>query len=118
MTPQWFRAFQRAMQHRQDRQRIARYFDCTWQSAWGPTRSRISSLSPTGCYIEDRFTVPAPGEAVRELSFDVPTGRLHLQGSVLEATPGIGFAVRFTGLNADTRSHLSSVVEWIRRERQ
>ena len=118
MTPEWFRTFQRAMQHRQKRQRIARYFDCTWQSAWGPIRSRISSISPTGCYIEDRFTVPAPGEAVAELSFDVPTGRLRLQGSVLEATPGVGFAVRFTALSPDTRSHLSSIVEWIRRERQ
>lgn len=118
MTPHWFRALQREWQHRQQRQRIARYFDCTWQSAWGPARSRVSSLSPTGCYIEDRFTVPTEGEAVEELTVDLPIGRVNLQGTVLEAMPGIGFALRFTGLDSDTRSRLTEMVQGIQRAQQ
>ena len=42
--------------HRQRPQRIARYFDCTWVTAWGEERARVSSLSLTGCYIESRFS--------------------------------------------------------------
>ena len=111
MTPHWFKALQREMQHSRQRQRVARYFDCTWQSAWGQERSRVSSLSPTGCYIEDRFSVPAAGDAVPELTVNLPSGRIVLHGTVLEATPGIGFALRFAGVDADTRDRLGALVE-------
>jgi hypothetical protein len=115
MTPQWFRALQRERQHCRQRQRVGHYFDCTWQSPWGQQRSRVSSLSPTGCYIEDRFTVPAAGEAVNELTVHLPSGRITVQGTVLEATPGVGFALRFAGIDPDTRGRLSALVEGLQR---
>jgi hypothetical protein len=111
MTPQWFRTARLAWEHRQVRQRIAWYFDCTWQSAWGIERSRVSSLSPTGCYIEDRFSVPAQGELVQELTVALPTGPVSLQGTVIETMPGVGFAVRFAKLDADTREYLTAFVQ-------
>jgi hypothetical protein len=111
MVPQWFNALRRERQHRQQRQRIVRYFDCTWQSDWGPQRSRISSLSPTGCYIEDRFTVPPEGNIVPELTVDLPTGQICVQGRVIDAMPGVGFAVRFTTLDTDARDALTALVE-------
>jgi len=111
MTPQWFKAFQLGWQRRQQRQRIALYLDCTWQSTWGEQRSRVSSLSPTGCYIEDRFTVPPRGETVPELSVSLPTGTISVQGTVLDAMPGVGFAVRFKGVDADTRDRLTTLVQ-------
>jgi hypothetical protein len=110
-TPQWFKAARSAWEHRQRRQRIYRYFDCRWQSAWGPEQSRISSLSPTGCYIEDRFTVPQSGEEIEELAFDLPTGRVNTRGVVLDTMPGIGFAVRFLGVDARTRNCLIALVQ-------
>jgi hypothetical protein len=111
MTPQWFKSFRVAWEHRQPRQRIYRYFDCSWQSAWRVERSRVSSLSPTGCYIEDRFSVPARGEEIRELSVDLPTGHVNLQGTVVDAMPGVGFAVRFTGVDNQARECLTTLVQ-------
>ena len=113
MTPKWFRLFRREWQQRQQRQRVARYFGCTWQSPWGPQRSRIRSISPTGCYIEDRLTVPKEGEAIAELSFELPSGPVNLQGTVLDPMKGVGFAVRFTGLDPDTSERLWAFVRGV-----
>jgi hypothetical protein len=110
MVPQWFKALRLERQHRQQRQRIVRYFDCTWQSVWGPQRSRISSISPTGCYIEDRFTVPPEGEQVPDLTVKLPSGDICVEGMVTDATPGIGFAVRFTRIDPDARVHLLALI--------
>lgn len=110
MTPKWFKAFVLERQHRQRRQRIVRYFDCTWESPWGVQRSRVSSISPTGCYIEDRFTVPHEGEAVQALTLNLPVGQITVQGIVVEAMPGVGFAMRFIGVDADTRARLLDLV--------
>ena len=87
------------------------YFDCTWLSAWGEETARISSLSPTGCYIEGRFSVPPKGAVVPDITVTLPTGRIILQGTVIEATRGIGFAVRFIELDTHTRDRLSDLVE-------
>jgi hypothetical protein len=111
MTPQWFKTARLAWEHRRPRQRITRYFECTWESPWGVQRSRVSSLSPTGCYIEDRFTVPAQGEVLRDLTVVLPGGQINLQGTVLDAMPGVGFAVRFTRVDTFTRECLTAVVE-------
>lgn len=92
---------------RQKRQRIERYLDCTWVSTWGEEKSRISSLSPTGCYIDSRFTTPEEGTLVPDITITLPTGNLTLQGTVIDAMRGVGFAVRFTNCDNDTRDSLS-----------
>ena len=107
----WLRAFRFGTRRRQERQRIVRYFDCTWLSAWGEENARISSLSPTGCYIESRFSVPSEGAVVPDITVTLPTGRIVLQGTVIEATKGVGFAVRFIELDTHTRDRLSDLVE-------
>src|SRR4030095_5080676 len=96
---------------RQKRQRIERQFDCTWLSTWGEEKTRISSLSPSGCYIASRFTTPAEGTVVAELTLALPIGRLTVQGTVLDAMRGVGFAVRFTDLDKDTRDSLSVLIQ-------
>jgi PilZ domain-containing protein len=112
MPWRWLTAAPRSTkQDRRQRQRIAQYFQCTWQSAWGVERSLVSSLSPNGCYIEDRFSVPAAGEVIQDLIVTLPTGSLSLRGTVIDPTPGIGFAVRFTELDTDTRDRLSALVQ-------
>jgi hypothetical protein len=117
MPRQWLRAWmgsQGPRNSRQQRQRIERYFDCTWLSVWGEQRCRISSLSPTGCYIDSRFAVPAEGTVVPDITVTLPTGTLTLQGTVIGTMRGIGFAVRFTELDKDTRDRLSALIYSVR----
>jgi hypothetical protein len=117
MPRQWLRAWRGSRglgDSRQQRQRIERYFDCTWLSVWGEQRSRVSSLSPTGCYVDSRFTVPAEGTVVRDITLTVTTGTLTLQGRVIGTMGGVGFAVRFTELDEDTRDRLSALIYSVR----
>jgi hypothetical protein len=117
MSRQWLRAWMGSRgpgHNRQQRQRIERYFDCSWLSAWGEQRSRMSSLSPTGCYIDSRFTVPAEGTLVRDIIVTLPTRTLTLQGTVIGMMRGVGFAVRFTELDKDTRDELSALIYSVR----
>jgi hypothetical protein len=110
MPQRWLRAFWVGKRVHQPRQRISRYFDCTWQSQWGEERARVSSLSANGCYIESRFSVPADGVVIRELNVALPTGALNLRGTVLGAMPGVGFAVRFSDLDTKTHDRLKMLV--------
>jgi hypothetical protein len=117
MPRQWLRAWMGSQgpgKSGQQRQRIERYFDCTWLSVWGEQRSRISSLSPAGCYIDSRFTVPAEGTVVRDITLTLPTRTLTLQGTVIGTMRGVGFAGRFTELDEDTRDELSALIYSVR----
>jgi hypothetical protein len=111
MVPRWFKAARLEWEHRRRRQRIERYFNCTWQSPFGVAHARVSSLSPTGCYIENRFLVPKRDEEILELTVDLPTGPVTLEGLVIDAMPGVGFAVRFTRVEEDARECLSALVQ-------
>lgn len=91
---------------RAQRQRVMRYFDCTWLSDWGEEHSRIRSLSPTGCYIESRFTVPSDGTMLSGITISLPPGTVVVAGTVIDATPGIGFAVRFIDVDQETYRRL------------
>jgi hypothetical protein len=93
---------------RRQRQRTELYFDCSWVSVWGEERSRVSSLSPTGCYIESRST-PAEGTVVRDITIHLPAGPITLQGTVISAMRGVGFAVRFTEVTKDAVDRLSAL---------
>jgi PilZ domain-containing protein len=115
MPQRWLRTFWVGKRVHQPRRRISRYFDCSWQSQWGEERARVSSLSANGCYIESRFSVPADGVVIRELSLALPTGALSLRGTVLEAMPGVGFAVRFSDLDTQTRDRLKMLVHTAQR---
>ena len=94
---------------RRRRQRVVRYFDCTWSSAFGEERARISNISPTGCYIESRFSVPAEGTVLTDLAFTLFNASLTVKGTVIEATPGVGFAVRFTDRDAHATDCLNAL---------
>ena len=110
MPQRWLSALKLGKRLRPRPQRIDRYFDCTWFTAWGEERARVSSLSSTGCYIESRFSVPPDGEAVRDLTIALPTGTVNLQGTVLNAMSGVGFAVQFSDLDTKTRERLSALI--------
>jgi len=111
MFERWITKHPSESRDRRQRQRINQYFDCAWQSAWGEERARITRLSPTGCYVESRFSVPATGTAIEDLSVTLPTGTVNVQGTVVDAIPGVGFALRFTELDTETFDRLSVLVQ-------
>ncbi len=82
MPQRWFGALRLGKRLRERPERIDRYFDCSWRSAWGEERARVSSLSPTGCYIESRFSVPPDGETVHCNSLQASTHPGTLIGSM------------------------------------
>ena len=101
----------RGSSDRRKRFRVEQYFDCTWLSDFGEERSRVNSLSTTGCYIECRFTVPRVGTSVSDITVTLPTGEITLQGTVVSATKGVGFAVRFEDIEANALARLTALVQ-------
>lgn len=96
--------------NRRERHRLERYFDCTWVSPWGEERAKVSSVSENGCYLESRFNVPPEGSLIPEITILAGTASLTLQGTVINPMPGIGFAIRFTELDEDSRAQLRVLV--------
>jgi hypothetical protein len=113
MARQWLRAWWNSgptSGGRRQRQRVERYFECDWITAWGEEKTRVSSISPTGCYIDSRLTVPPEGTLLHGISVALPDGQITVDGMVLQATPGVGFAVRFIQVDDDARARLSGLV--------
>jgi len=96
---------------RRRRHRVEQYFDCSWLSDYGEEVCRVSSLSPTGCYIEGRFSVPPVGSPIQAITVTLPTGPITVQGEVVHAMPGVGFAVRFTEVDDRARARLTALAQ-------
>ena len=97
------------VEDRRQQQRMEQYFECTWLSEWSEERSRVSSLSPTGCYIECRSAVPPEGTPLSAVTIALPTGAITLQGTVVHAIRGVGFGVQFNDVNAEAHARLSAL---------
>ena len=117
MSLNWFKGLRRGNPpasdkgpDRRQRYRTEQYFDCTWISVWGEERSRISSLGPTGCYIESR-TTPTEGTVVPEIVIHLASGPVTVQGTVISTMRGVGFAVRFSDVTQDADERLSALVQ-------
>ena len=95
---------------RRRQHRFEQYFECTWLSDWGEERSRVSNLSEGGCYIESRRAV-SPGTHLPAIILLLPTGEITLQGTVVHAIRGVGFAVEFTDVDADAHDKLSALAQ-------
>jgi hypothetical protein len=93
---------------RRRHQRVEQYFECAWHSEWGEERSRASNLSEGGCYIESRRAV-SHGTPLPAITIMLPTGEITVQGVVVHAIRGVGFAVEFTEIDADARVRLSAL---------
>lgn len=110
MAQQWSApASNRAGNDRRQQERVERYFDCTWLSDWSEERSRVSNLSPAGCYIECRRAVPQEGSRLSAITIALPTGEITLQGTVVHSIRGVGFAVQFTDVDEDAQARLSAL---------
>ena len=98
------------MNERRRQHRFEQYFECTWHSDWGEERSRVSNLSEGGCYVESRRAV-SQGTELPAITILLPTGEITLQGTVVHAIRGVGFAVEFTDVDADAYARLSAVAQ-------
>jgi hypothetical protein len=78
--------------------------DCVWDGA----AAGLSDLSWGGCYVDSRY-VPTPGTATEVMV--MREGRpVILQGIVVHADRGVGFAMRFTGLSEPALEFLRSAL--------
>ena len=110
MAQQWpAAASNRPANDRRQQARVEQYFDCTWLSDWSEERARVSNLSPAGCYLECRAVAPATGTPLTAVTINLPTGEITLQGIVVHALRGVGFAVQFTDVDDAARARLSAL---------
>jgi hypothetical protein len=52
---------------------------------------------------------------IRELTITLPTGAINLEGTVVDAISGVGFAVQFSHVDAKTRESLNVLIAGARR---
>ena len=90
--------------------RVTHYFDCRWYGKWGAFDARLNDLSVSGCYIVNRLTTPSIGEIVEIDVIRTAKEPLALSGEVVGAEPGIGFGIRFAGLDDNLREQIETLM--------
>ena len=90
--------------------RVTHYFECRWFGKWGAFDARLNDLSVSGCYIVNRRTTPSIGEIVEIDVVRTAKDPLPLSGEVVSTEPGIGFAVRFAGVDDNLRQQLETLM--------
>ena len=77
---------------------------------WGAFDARLNDLSVSGCYILNQRATPSVGEIVEIDLVRTAKEPLALSGEVVGAEPGIGFGVRFAGVDDDIREQIQSLM--------
>jgi len=90
--------------------RVTHYFECRWFGKWGAFDARLSDLSVSGCYIVNRQTTPSIGEIVEIDVVRTAKEPLPLAGEVVSTEPGIGFGVRFAGVDDNLRQQIETLM--------
>jgi PilZ domain-containing protein len=90
--------------------RVTHYFECRWFGKWGAFDARLNDLSVSGCYIVNRRTTPSIGEIVEIDVVRTAKEPLPLSGEVVSTEPGIGFGVRFAGVDDNLRKQLETLM--------
>ena len=95
-------------EERRRQERKERYFECNWLSDYSEEHARVSSLSPSGCYVECRSDVPPEGTPLSEITIALPTGEITLRGTVVHSIRGVGFGVKFTDVDEAAHATLTA----------
>ena len=90
--------------------RVPYYFECRWYGRWGAFDARLGDLSVSGCYVVNRRTTPSVGEVVDIEVVRTAKEPLALSGEVVSTEPGIGFGVRFAGLDDEIRKQIQALM--------
>ena len=91
--------------------RVNHIFDCRWFGKWGANDARIDDLSVSGCHIVNRFSTPNAGEIVEIDIVRLAGEPLTVSGEVVNSVRGVGFSVRFSGVDADTLAQIKDLME-------
>lgn len=79
--------------------RRAVLLECRIDGASGPTATRLSDLSPTGCYVESRNPVSVGASITIRLTFG--GALLSLTGRIAHAQPSVGFGMKFDSMSME-----------------
>lgn len=81
--------------------------DCRVEGSSGRTETRLTDLSPVGCYVDT--TIPFPAGSTITLYAALGEGELPLSGRVIPMQQsGWGFGIEFVGLDAGTQQQLDT----------
>ena len=99
-----------------ERRRAARAradLKASWHQGAAAGEGVIKNISAAGCFIEAR-PVPAVGAPVRLRMEVMPPLSITIQGVVIRAVGGNGFALRFKGLGVTERTELRRLIRHVR----
>ena len=101
----------KSMPERRTAQRISVSLEAIWEGMSGRRESRITDLSPHGCFLES-CAQTSVGEKIK-FFLRTPTERwLVLNGEVAFYQPMVGFGLRFTDMSEQDKAMLSQLIEF------
>lgn len=97
----------------EERRKYPRYgcpLDGSWRGGAGGSTCRVGDISLGGCFVLSQSCPEEGEEAVITMTL-ADGGQLSLPGTVIHAMAGLGFAVEFASLPADTRVQLVRLIQ-------
>ena len=96
---------------RRTAERISVSLEAIWEGMSGRRESRITDISPHGCFLES-CAQTSVGERIKFL-LRTPTDRwLVLNGEVAFYQPMVGFGLRFTDISEQDKAMLCQLIEF------
>jgi len=104
------------MDKRKDGERVKTALPCNWGvSEDSPRNGNITSLSPTGCFIQTKANA-TENQSVH-VNCWLPSERwLALRGRIIYHLPKIGFGLNFLDLTGEQKSMIALLIEYHREE--
>jgi hypothetical protein len=95
---------------RRQQKRLAHPLEGSWRGASGATQCRISDISATGCFVQG-LAQPASGERTKIVIEFGEGDAVTLNGEVVYAERGMGFALRFVDVDPEVGTMLASRID-------
>ena len=104
------------MDKRKDGERVKTALPCNWGvSEDSPRNGNITSLSPTGCFIQTKANA-TENQSVH-VNCWLPSERwLALRGRIIYHLPKIGFGLNFLDLTGEQKTMIALLIEYHREE--
>ena len=90
-------------------ERVPYYVEVTLESSSGKLETRISDISPGGCYIDSTATVNSGEKVAFELKRPDGTS-LRFTGTIAYVLDGFGFGVQFTDLSDQQKAAIDEII--------
>jgi hypothetical protein len=100
-------------EERRESERVRANLPARWEGAFSSSAGTVVDISTSGCFVLSDDSVQ-PRELIR-LEVELPTGRrIYAWGEVVYRFEEVGFALRFTGVDATERRMLEAIIEFAR----